>query len=58
MSSQRVSGTAVQRTIAVGPAVFFVVAQCTVTRLVPLAGIRHDRLQVSEPDVRLNDLDR
>ena len=36
MSSQRVSGTAVQRTIAVlGSAVFFVVAPCTLAGLVP-----------------------
>ena len=36
MSSQRVSGTAVQRTIAVlGSAVFFVVATCTLAGLVP-----------------------
>jgi protein-S-isoprenylcysteine O-methyltransferase Ste14 len=38
MSSQRVSGTAVQRTIAVlGSAVFFVVAPCTLAGLVPWA---------------------
>src|SRR5215204_3449370 len=36
MSSQRASGTAVQRTIAVvGSAVFFVVAPCTLAELVP-----------------------
>src|SRR5258707_9479715 len=36
MTSQRVSGTAVQRTIAVlGSAVFFVVAPCTLAGLVP-----------------------
>src|SRR5579864_1332646 len=36
MSSQRVSGTAVQRTIAIlGSAVFFVVAPCTLAGLVP-----------------------
>lgn len=36
MSSQRVSGTAVQRTIAVlGSAVFFVLAPCTLAGLVP-----------------------
>src|SRR6476659_3997789 len=36
MSSQRVSGTAVQRTISVlGSAVFFVVAPCTLAGLVP-----------------------
>ena len=36
MSSQRMSGTAVQRTIAVlGSAVFFVVAPCTLAGLVP-----------------------
>src|SRR3954467_13037668 len=36
MSSQRVSGTAVQRTIAVlGSAVFFVIAPCTLAGLVP-----------------------
>ena len=36
ISSQRVSGTAVQRTIAVlGSAVFFVVAPCTLAGLVP-----------------------
>src|SRR5436190_23094876 len=36
MSSHRVSGTAVQRTIAVlGSAVFFVVAPCTLAGLVP-----------------------
>jgi protein-S-isoprenylcysteine O-methyltransferase Ste14 len=36
MNSQRVSGTAVQRTIAVlGSAVFFVVAPCTLAGLVP-----------------------
>src|SRR5206468_11213211 len=36
MSSQRVSGTAVQRTISVlGSAVFFVVAPCTLAGLIP-----------------------
>src|SRR5260370_3751863 len=36
MTSQRVSGTAVQRTIAVlGSAVFFVVAPCTLAGLLP-----------------------
>src|SRR6185503_7736600 len=36
MSSQRVSGTAVRRTIAVlGSAVFFVVAPCTLAGLIP-----------------------
>src|SRR5258708_33051527 len=38
MTSQRVSGTAVQRTIAVlGAAVFFVVAPCTLAGLGPWA---------------------